>query len=401
MMDSMRAGSMAGWPAQVRNLVYVAMAVFLVTIGIGLLNGLDLVEFNRDQLLTHVHSGTLGWITLSLVAVATWYARGIDSRLALAMAVIVPIYVLSFYLAIGWLRAVVGGLLLLAILWLVWWAWGVYRARRSLPALAIALGFTTFTYGAIIGVLRQVQLANGPSLFPAGADPVGAHASAMVFSYLILTAMGLLEWRLHGTTNLPGLGLVQIGALFAGGVILSFTLLFLPDALQAAGGLDLLVELVAVVIFVIRVMPAALRTDWLAGGGRHFAASSIFVVVAMAIFLYVIFKFISDTSLATDPTPILGVLTASDHAAFIGVVTNLVFGSLLTLTAARRATLAWADQVAFWGVNAGLAVFLVGLIAESSPIKMVGAPVMGVSLLVGLAAIAMRLRDADLATAEA
>ena len=47
---------------------------------------------------------------------------------------------------------------------LVAWAWGVYRARRSLPALAIAMGFTTFTYGAIIGVLRQVQLANGWSV---------------------------------------------------------------------------------------------------------------------------------------------------------------------------------------------------------------------------------------------
>src|SRR3990172_1814490 len=189
------AGSAGSWANQVRALFYVAMAVFLVTIGIGLLNGLDIVEFNPDELLTHVHSGTLGWITLTLVAASAWFARGIDARLAWALAIVIPVYVLAFYLAVPWLRAVVGGALLIVILWLVVWAWGIYTSRRSLPALAIALGFTTFTYGAVIGVLRQVQLADGPNLFPATADPIGAHASAMVFSYLILVAMGLLEWR--------------------------------------------------------------------------------------------------------------------------------------------------------------------------------------------------------------
>jgi hypothetical protein len=390
------------WTRQIRGLQFVAMAVFLVTIAIGIINGLDVYTFDRNQILTHVHSGTLGWITLSLVAAATWFARGMDRRLAWALAIIIPIYVAGFYLAIPWLRAIVGGALLIAILWLVVWAWGMYGNRRSLPALAIALGFTTFTYGAIIGVLRQIQLAGGPSVFPATADLVGAHASAMVFSYLILVSMGLLEWRVRGTSGLPRAGLVQIGTLFAGGLVLSFTLLFLSgDALQAAGGIDLLVDIIAVVIFAVRVVPAALRADWMAGAGRHFAASAVYVLIAMAIFLYVIFKFIGDPSLAQDPTPIAGVLTASDHAAFIGVVTNLVLGLLITLTADRGDRWPWAGQVAFWGTNAGLAVFLVGLIAGSSIVKEIGAPVMGVSLLVGLAALAMRLRDSNLSAAEA
>lgn len=397
-MSSMALSGAAGaWGRQVRALFYVAMAVFLVTIGIGLLNGLDLVEFNHDQLLTHVHSGTIGWITLSLVAASAWFNRGIDQRLAWALAIIVPVYVLSFYLAIGWLRAAVGGLLLVAILWLVVWAWDVYSKRRSLPALAIALGFTTFTYGAVIGVLRQVQLAGGPTLFSGTADVVGAHASAMVFSYLILVAMGLLEWRLRGTTGLPVAGLVQLGALFAGGLVLSGTLLFLSgDAIQAAGGIDLLVNIVAVVIFAVRVVPAALRTDWLAGAGRHVSAAAIFVLIAMAIFMYVVYKFISDPAVAADPTSIGGVLVASDHSAFIGVITNLVFGLVLAMTADRGDRWPWASQVAFWGTNLGLVVFVVGLVAESSMLKMAGAPLMGISLLVGLAVLAMRLRDSDL-----
>lgn len=394
MMASMTGAS--GWAAQVRRLFFVAMAVFLVTIVIGILNGLDVVEFNRDQLLTHVHSGTLGWITLSLIAASAWFLRGIDGRLAAGMAILVPVYVAAFYLAIPALRAVAGAALLLMVLWLVVWAWGVYREHRTLPTLAIALGFTTFTYGAVIGVLRQVQLAGGPTFFPPTADVVGAHASAMVFSYLILVAMGLLEWRILGTKGLPKLAVIQVGALFAGGMILSFTLLFLSgDALQAAGGVDLLVNVVAVALFAIRVLPSAFR----GGVGRHFAMSAAFVIVAVALFLYVVSKFISDPSLATDPTPIAGILIASDHSAFIGVITNLVLGVLLAATADRASRWPWADQVALWGTNLGLIVFVAGLITATTILKQIGAPVMGVSLLVALAALAMRLRDSEVVPA--
>src|SRR5213079_2322474 len=175
---------------------------------------LDLYVFDRNQILTHVHSGTIGWISLSIIAAATWLARGINPILALALMIVVPIYVASFYIANPILRVAGGTALLLLILWVVLWAWQVAMTNRSLPTLAVALGLTTFTYGAIIGVLRQIQLAGGPSPFPASADIVGAHASAMVFSYLILIAMGLLEWRLLGTENRQRSGLVQLVLLF-------------------------------------------------------------------------------------------------------------------------------------------------------------------------------------------
>ncbi len=398
---ALRTGYADGWPRTIRGLFYVAMAVFLVTIGIGIVNGLDLYEFNRDELLTHVHSGTLGWITLSIVASSAWFARGIDRRLAWALAILVPIYVAAFYLAIPWLRAVAGGAVLVVILWLAAWAWGISGARRSLPALAIALGLTTFTYGAIIGVLRQIQLAGGPSLFPETADIVGAHAAAMVFSYLILIAMGLLEWRIRGTENRPTGGVIQVALLFVGGLIISLTLLFLPSsAIQAAGGLYLLVELIAVIIFAVRVLPRAVRIDWAKPAARHFAASSIWVVIATAIFLYVVFLFISDPSVAADPASIVGALTASNHAAFIGVITNLMLGQLLVLSADRGGRWPWADQLVFWGTNLGLVLFVVGLVADAAVVKRVGAPLMGISILLGLAVLAMRLRDSSLDAAE-
>jgi hypothetical protein len=383
----------ADWPRFVRGLYLTAMAVFLVTIVIGILNGSDAVEFDHNQILTHVHSGTLGWITLTILAAATWYARGIPRPLAIGLAAVIPIYVASFYYANPTLREIVGGVLLVLIVWLVVWAWQVAMARSTLPALAIALGLTTFTYGAVIGVLRQVQLAGGPSVFPAGADIVGAHASAMVFSYLILIAMGLLDWRVLGTEDRPRGGVAQVALLFAGGLIISGALLFLPvDAQQAPGGLYLLVELIAVAIFAVRVLPTALRIEWsAASAARHFATSAIFVVVATAIFLIVIFKFISDPSITQDPTPVLGILTASDHAAFIGVVTNLMLGLLIVLTRDRGDLWRWADQLIYWGVNVGLLIFIAGLVGDVVILKRIGAPLMGVALLLAVATFAQRL----------
>ena len=89
----------------------------------------------------------------------------------------------------------------------------------------------------------------------------------MVFSYLILAAMGLIEWRLLGTTDRPRGGLVQVLLLFVGGLVISGALLFLPpEGVQAAGGLYLLLELIAIGIFAVRIVPRAVRADWLAVG---------------------------------------------------------------------------------------------------------------------------------------
>jgi len=387
----------------VRTLFLVAMAVFVVTIVIGILNGLDVVEFNRDQLLTHVHSGTLGWLTLAIVAAVAWLAGGIDRRLAYALAVLIPIYVLAFYLAIPWLRAAVGGVLLVAIVWLLVWAWQMARANPSLPRIGVALGLTTFAYSAVIGVLRQVQNAGGPTPFGPTVDIVGAHAAAMVFSYLVLVAMALLEWRVLGTTDRPRGGLIQMALLFVGGLLISGTLLFLPpEAIQPVGGLYLLLELIAVGLFAARVLPTAVRVDWARSSGARFVAfSSVFVVVATLIYLYVIFRLISDPSLDVSSPGISGVLLASDHSTFIGVITNLMFGLLLVLTFDQAARWPWADQLIFWGVNLGLVIFLGGLIGDVVILKRIGAPLMGLALLLGLATFASRLWASDLSGADA
>ena len=387
------------WADIVRRLLFVAMGLFLVTIVIGIINGLDLYEFDRNQLLTHVHSGTLGWVTLTLVAASFWLFRSGDRRLATSMAVLIAAYVIAFYTGFLWLRAATGVALFVAIAWLLVWAWRAAVATGSLPALAVALGFTTFAYGAVIGVLLQVQLASGTTIFPGGGDVIGAHAGTMVFSYLVLVAMGIIEWRVRGTTGLPTAGLVQMGALFGGGLLLAIVQLFLPDQVQSIGGIYLLVELIAIVLFAVRVLPAAVRIDWIhASPARHLGTAAVFVVVAMGIYMYLVVSFLGDPT--ADFETFIPILVASDHSTFVGVITNLVFALAFALAADRRSSVwPWADQLVYWLMNVGLVVFAIGLAGETVALKRVGAPIMGIGILLGLAVITMRLRSSDLQAA--
>ena len=382
MTTSARGG--APWATAAVDLFIVAMAVFVVNIVIGILNGADAVEFDRNQILTHVHAGTVGWLTLTIVASAFLLFRAADRRLMLALAVLVPVYVLAFYTGNFAFRAVGGVALLLAVAWLLVWIWQQYLGGdRSLPRLAVVLGLTTFAYGAVVGVLLQLQAALGTSFLP--GDSIGAHAGAMTFGYIVLSAMGLIEWRVLGTTDMPRTGLVQVVALFAGGLVLSVALL--TGAAQAGGGLYLLASVIAMVLFAVRIWPTALRAGWLdAAPARHIAAASVWVVVAIAMFMYIVFTVITAADPATAELPV-NLLIASDHMVYIGVITNIVIG-LLAALALRGDTL--IRHVIFWGVNLGLLVFVVGLIADTADLKRIGAPVMGLVLLFALAVLALR-----------
>ncbi len=59
------------WRTDIRTLLISAMIVFLITVAIGLLNGQRVVQLSSDVLLTHVHAGTIGWITLSVLQLAS------------------------------------------------------------------------------------------------------------------------------------------------------------------------------------------------------------------------------------------------------------------------------------------------------------------------------------------
>ena len=221
----------------------------------------------------------------------------------------------------------------------------------------------------------------------------------MTFGYLVLTAMGLVEWRLRGTRDLPRLGLVQIGALFLGGLVISISLL--AGAEQAGGGIYLLTQLIAVVLFVVRIWPRAVRVDWITAGPiRHFALSALWVPIALVLFMYVVATVLNTGQLPTT------ILIATDHSAYIGILTNIMLGLLATVVLRADVRRSWVGQLMFWGVNIGLIVFVIGLLMDSAAIKRIGAPLMGITLLISLGILAwsairepLEASEADLATA--
>ena len=386
-MASTTSSGVPDWVRAARELYLVAIAVFVVNIVIGILNGADVVEFDRNQILTHVHAGTVGWLTLTIVAATTLLFQATDRRLSLALVVAVPVYVLAFYTGNLPFRAISGTALLIVIAWLLIWLWREFLAgERSLPRLAVTLGLTSFGYGAVLGVLIQIGLAMGMVILP--GDTVGAHASAMTFGYLVLVAFGVIEWRILATRDLPRAGVVQIGALFVGGLIISMALLV--GAQQAGGGIYLLTQLIAVVLFVVRIWPTSLRVDWLeAAPIRHVAAATIWVVAALILFMYLVFSFITAAD-PSDPSAFpLNVLVASDHAVYLGVITNGALGLLSLLALSRAERSSWIGHLMFWGVNLGLLLFVIGLIVDTAELKRIGAPVMGIVLLISIGILAL------------
>jgi hypothetical protein len=203
-----------------------------------------------------------------------------------------------------------------------------------------------------------------------------------------LVAMGFIEWRILGTRDFPRLGVVQVGALFLGGLIISISLL--ANAAQAGGGIYLLSQLISIVVFAIRIWPRALRVNWAeAIPIRHFAAASIWVVVALGLFIYFVSVFIASGVTTPDPSKLpVNLLIAADHAAFIGVLTNITLGLLIVLLLRANERRGLIGQIVFWGVNLGLLVFAIGLIVNTAEIKRVGAPVMGITLLLALGVLA-------------
>jgi hypothetical protein len=158
---------------------------------------------------------------------------------------------------------------------------------------------------------------------------------------------------------------------------------------------------VAVVLFVVRIWPRSLRISWLdANPIRHFGAASVWVVGALILFMYLVFAFITAADPDNPEALPLNVLIASDHAVYIGVITNIMLGLLSLLVLDEAARRSWAGHLIFWGVNLGLLVFVVGLIVDTAEIKRIGAPVMGITLLAALAILAMRAISASMAEAE-
>ena len=381
---------------QIRSLLQVALILFIVTVAIGILNGTDLVEFNHQELLTHVHAGTLGWITLATMAGSMWlfgsgnFPQGqqdLGRRLALLAMVFVPLYVLAFFATTGYLRPAAGtATMLVFFVFFGWIAAWIGHVELSVPHLGILAAVASSAIGAVLGVLLGIQAASGEKIFPTGGED--AHPAMMVVGFLVPVGMALSEWGLrYGKAALPVTmaGKLQIGLPFVGGLLVMSGILLEATPLI---GLSLPFEIIGIIIYLRRLWPDLRSINWIGGAQERFSAlSAVALPIDIVWLAYIIIRFEGDVDLAP-----LGYVLALDHLLFIGVVTNAVF-ALMTLASVKRAdVLPWADSVFLAGTSLPLAIFWIGLVADSSILKQIATPIMGASILLAILTFSLRLQ---------
>lgn len=390
---------MGGSSVPVRRLYSAALLVFLVTIVIGILNGLDLWDPPRTLLLTHVHAGTLGWITLAVFGVSVQvFGRAGDDRSADTLSWVLigatALYLLAFATTTSLLRPLAGGLMLAAIFHGFSWA-TVRRASApgNVSTLGLYLALVSLVIGAVLGVLLGIVVARGsvPGLGEElSGNLAGAHPPAMLTGYLILAGVSIIAWRLRPRpTSEWKMGVAVVWMLFGAGIVFNLAFILDVEALIQVGSL---LQVIGVVTFAVSMRKELAPSAW--GGAGHDIATrwaAVYLVVGVALLVYVVQLFVSG-QLDPESGENVGPLVAFDHAFFIGMMTNV-----LLAVSARRAWTA-TDAAVTWAVNLSLLVFLFGLVGESAILKQISTPIMGVAL---IAAIFVRLSSSGAAEVEA
>jgi hypothetical protein len=401
-----------GYPAATRSAFQYGLVIFALTALLGLANATQLFgALDRNTLLTHLHSGTLGWITMGVIGLSVWLFGAEGKNMAIRVsAASTAAYVLAFWSGNFYARGIFGVTELAVVYY--WWWFVVSRGmaegfgRLDIPKLSVIFGVTTLAIGSTLGVIVQVILATGGTV-PQSPDLIGAHASAQTGGYLVLVAAGFIEWQLTGGGKRTIAGLVQIALLFVSGLLLAFSLLLAAqlgtEMSQALPGIATILSLIGAVVVAVRLGRAALGVSWGAGAKRHLAVAVGFLVLAKILEAVLVQQFIASQGDINKVS--IGLLHALDHSYFVGLMTNLLFGAILVFGADRPRAWPWADQLIFWGLNIGAAGFVAVLLIAGSgegakpfthPVSFI-APIMGLAALLGIATFSMRLSNAPAA----
>jgi predicted membrane protein len=386
---------------EVKILFHAALLIFSITVVVGMLNGLDLVEFDRSGLVTHVHAGTLGWITLGVFAACLWIFseggaltgwRRLSSRwLSWGSVIAIAVQVAAFYSGDFNFRLMGGILTMLAILGFLIW---VVAQSRQAPLTVAQLGMLgamiTLTLGAVVGVLMGIFLTGRLTSLP--EQIFITHPASLVIGFLILAGMSITEWRLmpeQTPISASRLGIAQMALPFLGGLSLTIGALLDNFGLIA---LNVPLEVAGVVIFLIRLGRNLIRVPWSKGSQERLYAVSVLFLIANVTLLATLIVGVVTGKYEDFALIPLWLIFAMDHAMFIGVMTNGLMGLVYEASADQRSLLPWADHVIFWAMNVGLVGFVIGLMLDKAVIKQIFSPIMGVGILIAIVIFNLRLR---------
>lgn len=390
-----------------RALYVTALSVFVFTVVIGILNGTDLVIFGRGEgafnvegdlgrqlLLTHVHAGALGFITLAVVAAALRMftegrqvpssARSGARGMAVAMAVSVGIATVTFATTQGILRPIAGTLVFVAMVWLFSWIIGRMRGEQlTVPQLAVIGSFVSLLLGAAFGVLLGIFVAEGsiPGVSQVMGPRIGeSHPGTMVIGFLILAGLGLIEWLISDhprDVRSDRWGVVQVSLVFLAGIMVLVGIL--ADNFAIAG-LNVPLEVVGIIIFLVRMRSELRPVRWAESlSGLYGRLAIIWLIGAIAALAFLLSGLVSGKWVGFTDIP-LGLLLGMDHMNTIGVITLVTFG----LVAAETGAPSRLDRLILAGINLGLLGFVFGLFADSAVTKRIGTSILGISLLAAI-----------------
>lgn len=384
---------------EIALLVQAALLIFVFTVTIGILNGTDLVDFDDKTILAHVHTGTLGWLTLSVFAASLWLfgdapmdsgTEQLARFLSYAAIVVFIIYNIVFLSTYGEVRPAVGTIALFVIAGMLYFVLTqAPKVELTTPHVGILVAVMTSVVGAVIGVLLGMRIATGDNWIPEGGED--AHPATMVIGFLVPVAAALGEWALTWPRPAPvtRAGVIQMALPFIGGIMLMVGLLWEIDPLVQ---ISLPVELAGLGIFLWR-MRSPLRGALDLGRPwqtRFAAISPVYLLAVIVLFIYLIADYDGDPDLIPEHK-----ILAVDHLTFVGAMTNAIFALLLAIAGARLAKWALVPAVIFVAMNAGLILFVIGLFADDVTLKRIGTPTLGTALLVSIALFTYALSLSD------
>lgn len=377
---------MEGMPSSSRNLFRAALVIFIITVVIGILNGIDVWDPPRNTLLTHVHAGTLGWITLGVFAGAIWMIGG-DARtgvMATYSIVAVAAYVLAFWSVdltdtVSIQRPIGGTLAFIAMVWVFWWAVRSMRGRSyDVAQFGLVLSLAFLVFGAVLGVMLGLQLADVEIVAPENAIRLAeSHPGAMVAGFVVLAGLALIEWLIQ--PDAPAIrdskiGAIQMILLFVAGIVL--VLGFLLD-IQELLQLGVPLQVVGALILLGRHGKRLAPSGWAGEMASKYVRVAVLGLIAVIALIAVLVSRIVGGAEFAD---VVHIALAMDHINFLLVSTTLIFAMM---SLGLDVSLA-ADRVIFWGVTIGTTGFAVGLLLQEAVVKRIFTPILGLVLLHGI-----------------
>jgi hypothetical protein len=152
-------------------------------------------------------------------------------------------------------------------------------------------------------------------------------------------------------------------------------------------------SIIATVIFLVRVGGSVVTTNWMeTGSRRHYAIAVPWVIVNIVVTIIAISIIISK---GINNAP-FNLFIAADHAIFIGVMVNMVFGLIQDFIPSDQRHIApWTENVVFWVMNLALVGFITTLLLNQSAGEKFFVPFQGAAILVGIVVYSMRLAATD------